>query len=148
VVLLALLAGPAPAWGPAPAGEQARVSVVVILASESRTKVDGKLEGIAREIRKMYPRLTGFRVEKVICKSLPVGKAERFDLVAGQSALITVEHATDASGRVELRVRPPLLGEITYNTACGKFLPIVTPFRTKDRELLILAVRAQTCHGK
>ena len=32
------------------------------------------------------------------------------------------------------------MGEITYDTCCGKFLPIITPFRTKDKELLIIAV--------
>jgi hypothetical protein len=143
-VLLALLAGPAETR----AGEHARVSVVVILASESRTKVDSKLESVAREVRKLYPRLTGFRLEKISSKSLTAGKPERFDLVAGQTATVTLEHTADAAGRIQLRVRPPLLGEITYNTACGKFLPIVTPFRTKDREVLILAVCAQTCRGK
>jgi hypothetical protein len=131
--------------------------VVVILASESRTKVDSKLESVARAVRKMYPRLTGFRLEKISSKSLTAGKPERFDLVAGQTATVTIEHAADAGGvqvgdgaevARQLRVRPPLLGEITYNTACGKFLPIVTPVRTRDRELLILAVCVQRCRGK
>jgi hypothetical protein len=33
-------------------------------------------------------------------------------------------------------------------TICDKFLPIVTRYRTTNKELLILAVRVQPCPGK
>ena len=47
-----------------------------------------------------------------------------------------------------MKIEPPLLGEITYETCCGKFLPVITRYRTKDNQLLIIAVRVQMCEGK
>jgi len=44
---------------------------------------------------------------------------------------------------------PPQMGDITYQaTGCGKFLPIITPVRTKNNELLIIGVCVQPCAGK
>ena len=134
--------------GPAGAGERVRVTVVTILASQRDREVEPRLRCIAREVRKLYPRLTGFRMSRMCCKSLPVGARDDFDLVAGQVASVTVQKGADKEDRVRLKVAPPLLGEITYDTACGKFLPIVTPFRTADGDRLLIAVRVQPCHGK
>jgi hypothetical protein len=146
LALLALLAAAA-----ARADEKVRVSVVTILASESDRKVDHRLECIAREVKKMHPRLTGFRMVSISSRSLPVGVADTFDLVGGQAASVTVQKAADKHNCIQLKVGPPLMGRITYQTACGKFLPIVTPYRTKGKgggDLLILAIRVQPCHGK
>ena len=55
--------------------------------------------------------------------------------------------SADKMERVRLKVCPPLMGPITYSTPCGKFLPIVTPFRTKNKDLLIIAIRVQPCNG-
>ncbi len=125
-----------------------RVCVVVILATESDKKVDKPLERIAREVRKMHPRLTGFHFEKVSCKSLAIGEKDNFELIDDQAAAVTVQRGADKNDTVRLKVRPPKMGEITYSTACGKFLPIVTPYRNKANDLLIIAVRVQPCHGK
>jgi hypothetical protein len=125
-----------------------RVSVVAILATERDNKIDRKLESIATEIKKMYPKLTGFQLAHMSCKSVPVGTADKFDLVADQTVPITVQRKADKSDRVRLEVTPPLMGKITYSTPCGKFLPIVTPYRTKNNDLLIIAIRVQPCHGK
>jgi hypothetical protein len=125
-----------------------RVSVVTILATERDDKVDRKLESIAREVKKMYPKLTGFQLAHMSCKSVSVGTADKFDLVADQAASITVQRKADKSDRVRLEVTPPLMGKITYSTPCGKFLPIVTPYRTKNNDLLIIAIRVQPCNGK
>src|SRR6478609_8208811 len=57
-----------------------RVSVVVILASETNTKVDKKLECIAREVTKMHPKFKGFRLGKMACQSLKIGSPNLFDL--------------------------------------------------------------------
>ncbi len=132
---------------PARAGEPVKVSVLSILATDRNSTVDKKLEGIAREVQKLDPKLTGFKLAKMTCKSLPVGGREPFELAANQIATVTVERGADDDNRVQLKVSPPLLGEITYTTTCGKFLPILTRYRTKDRELLILAVRVQPCTG-
>jgi hypothetical protein len=124
-----------------------RVSVLSILASERDDKIEPKLECIAREVKKVEPKLTGFRLAKMTCKSVKVGAQDRFELADQQYANVTVERGTSQNTRVQLKVAPPMLGEITYATACGKFLPILTRYRTKDNDLLILAIRVQPCHG-
>jgi hypothetical protein len=125
-----------------------RVSVVVILASEKDDKVDKKLECIAREVRKMHPKLKGFKLVNLSCKSLTVGAADKFDLVEDEQTSITVLRAADKMDRVRLKVGPPMMGQITYSTPCGKFLPILTPVKTKTNEHVLIAVRVQPCNGK
>jgi hypothetical protein len=127
--------------------ETVRVSVLAILATERNDKVDPRLTCIAKEIRKTHPELTGFQIIKMTRRSLTIGARETFELVGDQKAVVAVQHGADADNHVEVKIAPPLMGEITYDTCCGKFFPIVTPFR-KDHDLLILAVRVQPCHGK
>ena len=45
-------------------------------------------------------------------------------------------------------IPPPLVGEITYMTICGKFFPIVTRYQTKDKDRLIIAVMVKPCNGE
>jgi hypothetical protein len=132
------------------AGGEARVkvSVVAILASETSAKIDQRLDGIAAEIRKAHPQLTGFRMAKMTCKSVEVSGSETFELVTNQFATVTVMKEADKENWVQLKVTPPTLGEINYTTICGKFFPIVTQHRTDAKELLIIAVRVQPCNGK
>lgn len=124
-----------------------KVSVVAILAGDKDAKIDERLKEIAQEVQQVNPRLTSFRMVKMTCKSVTVGNKDTFDLVGDQTASVTVEQR-EKDGRVQLKVSPPLLGEITYMTTCGKFLPIITRYRTKNNEMLILAVRVQPCPGK
>ena len=132
---------------PKPA-RKVRVSVVVILASETDTTIDKKLECIAREVTKMHPKLKGFRMGPMGYKSLKIGEANVFDLAEGKTTTITIQQAADEMDRIRLKVGPPKMGEITYSTPCGKFLPILTPYRTKANETLIIAIRVQPCNGK
>jgi hypothetical protein len=128
--------------------KKVRVSVVVILASEKDQAVEKKLECIAKEVRKTHPKLKGFKSVSLSCKSLAVGAADKFDLVEDEQASITVLRAADKMDRVRLKVGPPMMGDITYSTPCGKFLPILTPLRTKNSEYVLIAVRVQPCNGK
>jgi hypothetical protein len=123
------------------------VSVVVILASETGDKIDKKLTSIAKEVQKMHPKLTNFEMAKLSCKSVAVGKEDKFDLVEDQTTNITVQKAADKMDRICLKVSPPMMGEITYSTPCGKFLPILTPYRTKKDQVVIIAIRVQPCNG-
>jgi hypothetical protein len=141
--LLLLAAAP-----PAADKEQVKVSVLAILASERDDKIDQRLDCIAREVCKKHKKLKGFQIVKMTCKSLDVGSKETFELVGDQTAAVTVKQGADKDDRVQLKVAPPQMGEITYDTCCGKFLPIVTPYRTRSGELLILAVRVQPCNCK
>ncbi len=126
---------------------EVRVSIVSILACEKSNRVDPRVECIAREVQKVHPHLKGFRMAKMTCKAVPVRGTETFELVVDQEAQVTVVKPNDKDGRVQLKVTPPTLGEITYTTACGKFFPIVTRYHTKNGELLIIAVRVQPCDG-
>lgn len=128
--------------------ESVEVSIVAILATERNDKVDPKLACIARQIRKTHEKLTGFQLATVTRKSLVIGEKSVFELVGEQKVGVTVQHGADEKNRVQVKVAPPGMGEITYDTCCGKFLPIVTPFRTKDKELLIVAVCVRTCREK
>ena len=147
--LLALLCAVPLALGwDAPPERKVRVSVVVILASETDTTIDKKLECIAREVKKMHPKLKGFRMGPMGCKSLKIGEANVFDLAEGKTTTITIQQAADKMDRIRLEVGPPKMGKITYSTPCGMFLPILTPYRTKANETLIIAIRVQPCNGK
>src|SRR5437867_1620646 len=81
--VLCLLAIAAGFVGAAPGGcaEEVKVTVVVILATDRNNEVAGELKCIAQEVQKKYPHLTGFRLEQITRKSLPVGKSEKFALV-------------------------------------------------------------------
>ena len=99
-------------------------------------------------MRKTHKKLTGFQMVKITRKSLAIGAKDTFELVGDQKASVTVKQGANETNRVEVKIAPPRMGEITYDTCCGKFLPIVTPFRTKNNDLLILAVHVQPCHEK
>jgi hypothetical protein len=150
LVLLAVVLGASAVrpCDPAKTPRKARVSVLIILASEKDDKIDPKLSCIAREVRRTHPKLKGFRMDKLSWRSLKIGQCEKFDLGEGQKACVTVERAADKMERVRLKVGPPAMGQITYSTPCGKFLPIVTPFRTKKGDVVLIAVRVQPCRTK
>jgi hypothetical protein len=148
-VLLILSGTPLPAFDDPPSSE-VKVTVVAILASEDG-QVDPRLKDIAREIRKSdeikkrQPQLTGFRLAKMTCKPVAIRGSESFELVADQQASITVMKPTDKENRVQLKISPPTVGDITYTTVCNKFVPFITSYQTSNRELLIIAVRVQPC---
>jgi hypothetical protein len=147
-LLLALLSAPVSRACDPPKSRQVSVSVLIIYASETNTKIDDKLACIAREARKMYPKFTGFQMGDMRRKSLKVGKAHKFDLVEGQKVCVTVERAADKMDRIQLKVGPPAMGQITYSTPCGVFLPILTRIVTKKGEAVMIAIRVQPCNGK
>jgi hypothetical protein len=148
ILLLALLL-PVSAAGACepPKSRQVSVSVLIIYASETDTKIDKDLECIAREARKTYPKFKGFRMGVMGRNSVQVGKAHKFDLVEGKKVCVTVERAADKMDRIQLKVGPPKMGQITYSTPCGKFLPILTPIVTKKGEAVMIAIRVQPCAG-
>jgi hypothetical protein len=125
------------------------VSVVAILATDQNDKIDPKLEGIAREIQKTDPTLTGFRIVKKTEKSMAVGARDDFDLGDEQTLRVVVQKKSDKDGRYQLKITPPQMGDVTYlTTCCGKFLPILTPVRNKNNEQLIIGVGVQPCADK
>lgn len=147
-VLLALtmLAAAPPKEGERNNKDSVEVAVIAILATDRNEKIDPKLSCIAREVRKTHKDLTGFRLATLSRKSLTIGVKDSFEVKDAQKVGVTVLQGADKKNRVQVKVAPPGMGEITYDTCCGKFLPIVTEFRTKDKELLIIAVCIRPCH--
>ncbi len=149
ILMLVAAAPPASREGSEEEKEPVQVSVIAILATERNNDIDPRLACIAREVRKTHKKLTGFQLAGTMSrKSLTVGAREVFKLIDDQKVAVTVKEAADEKNRVQVKVAPPRMGEITYDTCCGKFLPIVTPVQTKNGDLLIIAVRVQPCHGK
>jgi hypothetical protein len=144
LILLGCLAGS----NGAKAEEKIHVTVVAILATDQNKKVEPRLECLAKEVQKTDPTLTGFRWAKCSCQKLEVGKKLEFRLVEDQVAAVVVKHGCDKEDRVGLTVKAPLVGEIAYSCACGKFFPIMTRYQTKDKERLIIAIRVQPCPCK
>lgn len=143
LTLLAPLAGAPPVRG-----EEIKVTVLAVLATDRNTTVDPRVKCIAEEVRKLEPTLTGYRLARTTCKPLGVGRKESFPLVDDETATVSLHHGPDKDHWVGLTVKPPLVGEITYVTICGKFFPIVTRYQTRDRERLILAVMVRPCPKK
>ena len=129
--------------------ETVDVAVIAILATDRNDKIDPKLACIARQVRKNHKELKGFQLATTARRSLNIGVKHVFEVLDGaQKVGVTVVHGADEKDRVQVKVAPPGMGEITYDTCCGKFLPIITEFRTKDKELLIIAVCIKPCHEK
>jgi hypothetical protein len=143
-VLAVLVAAASPARGE----EEIRVCVVSIIATQSNDKVHPKLERLAREVQKTHPELTGFRVARVSRQSMAVGGKKDFELIEKQLATITLDPPADKDKPYRIKVTPPQMGEITYTSTCGKYLPILTPFRTKENDVLIIAIRVSPCQQK
>jgi hypothetical protein len=122
-----------------------RVTVVAILATDQNEKVDPKLKGIARVVKKSEPQLTGYRLAQTTQLELAVGEKHKFPLVDKEFTEVIVQQGTEAQNKVSLKVKAPQMGEIAYTTACGKFFPIVTRYQTKEKERLIVAIMVGTC---
>lgn len=127
-----------------------RVTVLVVLASETKKEVAKQLECLAAKVREHegMKNLVGFRIDTLSKRSLTMGVAERFELSEGLSTHVVVQSACAKMKRICLKIGPPQMGDITYATPCGKFLPIITPYKTKAGEVVILAVCVQPCPGK
>jgi hypothetical protein len=141
---LALIFSSVFAQDPCP-GQKVSVTLVVILAGEKDSTVDPRLKAIADEVRLKYPHLTSFRLKSMSTKSLVANDKTLIPVVDNRDVAVTIKHGADAEKRVCLAVTAPDQGEIVYRSVCGKFLPIVTRYQTKSRELLILAIRVQPC---
>ncbi|HKI37984.1 MAG TPA: hypothetical protein VKA46_39385 [Gemmataceae bacterium] len=132
-----------------PPADRVKVTVAVILANGDG-KIDDKLKCVAAEVVKMHPKLTGFHLGTTSTLSVPLGGAEKFKLVDGQEASITVKRCTQCPGRFCLEIdSKALVGEMTYSSVCGKYFPLVTGYKTKDKgDQLIIAFKVESCAGK
>jgi hypothetical protein len=125
-----------------------KVTLVVILASEEGNTIDPQLKAIAAEVQKMNPSLKSFTLKSMQSKSIKPGEKVSLPLVESKKLDMQVKHGANKDNRISLSIFVPSMGEIEYQTVCGKFLPIVTRCKTKEGERLILAIRVQPCRGE
>ena len=142
-VALALAAGHCAAADPE---KGVKVTVAVILANADG-KVNDKLKCVATEVQKMHPKLTGFHLGNTTTLPIPLGGSEKFKLIDGQEASIKVKRCKDCPGRFCLEIQSKaLVGEMAYTSVCGKYFPLVTDYKTKDRgDQLIIAFKVESC---
>lgn len=140
-LLLAILAG-LPTGARFARAEERNVTVVAVLATDRNKNIDPKVQGIAEEVQKLEPSLTGFRLARTTSKALPLGKRDTFPLVDNEVLVVLLQPAEGKEGqdRIRLTVKAPLAGEIAYSCCSSKFFPILTRYITKDNERLIVAI--------
>ena len=103
----------------------------------------------APALKKKNPKLTGFTLERSTCKSLKVGDKDLIHLVDKEFVEVKLRVKDDTTNRVSLTLKPPTMGEMEIDTCCGKYFPLFTGYRTKDKdEVLIIAVMVKPCMKK
>jgi len=125
-----------------------KVTLVVILASEVGNKIDPKLKAIAEEVQKKEPQLKNFTVKSMKITSAKPGEKFSMPVCDEKKVEMLIKHGADKKNCISLSLFAPSMGEIEYKTVCGKFLPIVTPCKTKNNERIILAICVQPCCGE
>lgn len=124
-----------------------KVTLVVILASEEGNTIDKRLTKVAEEVQKLHPKLKSFAYKSMESKSLKPN--EKVSMLCADEKMVelVIKHGADKENRVSLAVKPPGMNGIEYQSVCGKFLPIVTPCKTKKGECVILLIRVEPCRG-
>ena len=125
-----------------------KVTLVVILASEKGKNIDKALTAIAEEVQAINPNFTSFKLKSMECKSMAKDEKAELKTVEGQKVQFVLRECANKKSKVCLAVTAPDQGEIVYESICGKFLPIITRYETKNQERLILAIRVMPCKGE
>jgi hypothetical protein len=130
--------------------EKMKIQVVAILASTQHSKIDPKLTKFAEEVQRKEKKLTGFQIGHMDIDSIPFNETKEFRLVDKETVEVTANKKLDDNGveTVTITVKPPGLTQMSYNCVCGKFFSMVTNYKTKEGELLIIAIEASPCKGK
>ncbi len=130
--------------------EERTVTVLAVLATDRNKHIDAKVQGIAEEVQKLEPGLTGFRLVRTTSKALPLGKRDTFPLVDNEMLTVLLQNAEGKEGqdRIRLTVKAPLAGDITYSCCTAKFFPILTRYITKDNDRLIVAIMVKPAKAK
>jgi hypothetical protein len=125
--------------------QKVKVTVVVILANDRCSFVDPRLKLIAAEAKSQHPQFTGFHLVSMTQLTVGVNETVKFQCVEDSCIEVMVRKCTDEENKVCLSVTPPLQEELTYRTVCGKFLPIMTRYKTKETIPVTRAAKAMAC---
>jgi hypothetical protein len=132
------------------AEEPVRITVVIVLASESHKEVNDKIKEVADAVQQKHPNLTGFKLQRTLVENIERGKTGTFKLPGDAKMEVSVHSQLDENGCLTLTIKPPTLGEITYHCKCGRYFPILTKFQPNKEtdEKMILAIMAKPCAAK
>jgi hypothetical protein len=149
-LIFAVCAGLAHADGDWPdEKDPVKVTLVIILASEKGDKVDKHLKMLAQEVQKTHPHLKSFTSKTQMSPSLKPNEKTSLLCVDDQMVEMLVKHGADKDNLVSVAIKAPMMSPLEYKSVCGKFLPIVTPYKTKKKgETLILAIKLEPCLRK
>jgi len=137
-----------PAVTACPPADEIEVKVLGILASEHNAKVDAKLAEFAKQVQKKQPALTGFKLDQTELHTLKLGETKKINTSGGQVVEVTVNKERNEKGRITLTIKPPKMGQITYECVCDKYFATATEHyegKGKDRAQLFVAVKASPC---
>jgi hypothetical protein len=131
-------------------GQDVRVTVIAVLATtDKNAPVEKEVAALATAIRDKNPEYYGFRRGVMATLPIAIDSEGTFVVDDRQTVTVAILQGMDKKEKIRVRVKPPLLGEITMNCCCNKFVPFMTPYDTKEKkERLIIAVMISTCPGK
>ena len=127
------------------AEEKIKVTVIAILASTEHEKIDKRLTELAPELKKKNAKWTGFEVERTSSESIKVGDKSTFKLVDDIKVVVEIKERDQTTGCISLVVKPDTLGEVSYTCCCGKYVPVITRYDTKNKERLVIAIMVKQC---
>ena len=117
-----------------------KITLVVVLArekGEKGDKIDKNLKMLAAEVQKTHPHLKDFTFKTQEARSVKPNEKTTMLCVENQMVEMLVKHGADKDNRVSLQVKPPEMSPLEYQSVCGKYLPIVTRYKTKKGDTLI-----------
>ncbi len=148
IALLTLLAAASLRSGEPEKAGPIRVTIVVVFASTEKKEIDKKLADLAKEVQKENKELIGFSIAETHQDSIGIGSSQSFKLPEDQKVKVTIDKPKDANEKVGLTVELPGGGTVAYKCSCGTFFPMLTTYKNKAGEKLIVAVLAKPCTGK
>ena len=122
------------------------VTVLAVLASQTKEEIEKPLVKIAEEARKKDPTLKGFELNRKTVISIPMGETKKIPLAGDYFVEVTINAKPDADGKVTMTIKPPKMDQITYSCLCDRFVCVVTDVTIgKNKERLIVAIMAKPC---
>lgn len=148
LLAVAVVLGLAPIAPACPPADEIEVKVLAILASGQHKEVDAKLTEFAKHVQKKDATLTGFKLDRSNREPLKLGETKKFPVSGGEVVEVTVNKERNEKGRITLTIKPPKLGQITYECVCDKYFSIATEHyegKGKDKAQLFIAIKASPC---
>jgi len=83
-------------------------------------------------LQQKEPKLIGFTIATISEKALGANEKHTFNCLEDAKAVVVIRRCVVKDGKATLAVTAPLQNELVYDTACGKFFPLITPYQAKE----------------